>query len=319
MYKPFDQLHKALLAAFLGRLGRVDSEREVPSQLQYIDTEFEPDERAAHGATLGWLGRMAAAGTCLIECFSEPPGIEEVGACVRKQLVVHQERQLAARRGKHGRTPMPRLWIVTAGRPEAALHAYHAQPMSDWPAGFWHTRPAARMHVVIVRELPELPETLLLRLLGRGPTLDQALRELERLAPDTLERRPALPLVLAFSKAISQNDLEDHDMQPLQKLMAVYADIISEAQETGLERGIRKGHARGRKEGRATGRKEGRATGRKEGLVEGERAILSRLLTRRFGPLPAAATARIQRADLATIERWSDRLLTATSLDDVLD
>jgi hypothetical protein len=206
---------------------------------------------------------------------------------------------------------MPRLWIVSAGRPEAALHAYHAQPMADWPAGFWHTRPAARMHVVIVRELPEVPETLLLRLLGRGPTLDQALRELERLAPDTLERRLALPLVLAFSKAISQNDLEEHDMQPLQKLMAVYADIISEAQETGLERGIRKG--------RATGRKEGRVTGRKEGLVEGERAILSRLLTRRFGPLPAAATARIRGASLATIERWSDRLLTAASLDDVLD
>jgi hypothetical protein len=287
MYKPFDQLHKALLAAFLGRLGHVGAEREVPSQLQYIDTEFEPDARAAPGAALGWLGRIASAGACLIECFSDPPSVEDVDACVRKQLVVHQERQLAARREGQNRPPRPRLWILSAGRPEAVLQAHEARPMPDWPPGFWQARPAARMHLVVVRELPEVPETLLLRLFGRGPTLAQAVRELEALEPDALEHRLARPLVVAFRKGIAQTDLEDHDMQALQELMAVYADIISEAEEKGLK--------------------------------QGECLVLIRLLTQRFGPLPEETTARIRRADRATLERWTDRFVTARSLDDVLD
>lgn len=291
MYKPFDQLHKALLTAFLGRLGQVGAEREVPSQIQYIDTEFEPDERVTQGGALGWLGRMAEAGSCLFECYSDPPSIDDVDACVRKQLVVHQERKLAARRGGQHRPAKPRLWIMSAGRPEAVLRAYEARPMPDWPLGFWHARPAARMHLVVVRELPDVRETLLLRLFGRGPTLAQALRELDALAPDALERRIALPLVVAFRKGISQNDMEDQDMQALQELMAVYADIVNEAQEKGLEQGRR----------------------------QGERAVLVRLLTQRFGPLPRTAVARIRRANLATLERWTDRVLTAGSLDDVLD
>jgi hypothetical protein len=299
MHKPFDQFHKALLVGLLDSLGRVDAELEVPSQTQYIDAAFEPDERARQDGSLGWLGRMAAAGACLFECYSEPPSIEDMQACVRKQLVMHQARQLAARRKRRLRMPMPRLWLLSAGRPEVVLRTYETQPMRDWPVGFWHVRPPDPVHLVIVRELPELPETLLLRLFGRGPTLVQALRELEALPPARFERQVALPLVLAFRRGISQNDLEEHDMQAYQELMAVYAEIINEAQEKGL--------------------RKGRRAGRKEGRAEGERAILVRLLTQRFGPLPGDATARIRRADLATIERWTDRFVTARSLDDVLD
>jgi Domain of unknown function (DUF4351) len=238
---------------------------------------------------------MAEAGSSLFECYSDPPSVEDVEACVRKQLVVHQERKLAARRGRQDRPPKPRLWLMSAGRPDAALHAYEARPMPDWPLGFWQARPAARTHWVLVHELPAVPDTLLLRLFGRGSTLAQALGELEALAPDALERRVALPLVLAFRRGISQNDLEDQDMQAYQRLMAVYDDMINEAQEKGLKKG------------------------RREGLMEGERAVLVRQLTRRFGPLPRKAAARIRRADQATLERWSDRVLTAGTLDDVLD
>lgn len=45
--------------------------------------------------------------------------------------------------------------------------------------------------------------------------------------------------------------------------------------------------------------------------------VLIRLLTRRFGDLSEDTLARIQRADLETIERWTDQVLTARSLDDV--
>ncbi|MCG8420795.1 MAG: DUF4351 domain-containing protein, partial [Proteobacteria bacterium] len=62
----------------------------------------------------------------------------------------------------------------------------------------------------------------------------------------------------------------------------------------------------------------GRDEGRDEGRQAGQRAIVLRLLTKRFGPLPPAALERIEQADTSTLEHWADRLLTADSLDEVL-
>lgn len=52
---------------------------------------------------------------------------------------------------------------------------------------------------------------------------------------------------------------------------------------------------------------------------EGEAPLLRRLLTRRFGPLPAAVTARIASASAAGLETGADRLLDAASLDAVFE
>ena len=59
------------------------------------------------------------------------------------------------------------------------------------------------------------------------------------------------------------------------------------------------------------------AEGRKEGREAGERAIVLRQLMKRFGPLPAAAVERVEQADVATVEEWAERLLTAETLDQV--
>ena len=57
--------------------------------------------------------------------------------------------------------------------------------------------------------------------------------------------------------------------------------------------------------------------GRVEGRTEGHARLLRKLLTVRFGALPASARARIADADEATLSRWGVRLLTAETLDDV--
>lgn len=57
--------------------------------------------------------------------------------------------------------------------------------------------------------------------------------------------------------------------------------------------------------------------GRQEGQIEGERALVHRLLERRFGELPAWAEQHIAVADVATLEQWGLRLLDATSLEEV--
>ena len=58
-----------------------------------------------------------------------------------------------------------------------------------------------------------------------------------------------------------------------------------------------------------------KAEGRAEGEVKGEAKSLTRLLERRFGPLPAAIKSRVDRADLKQLDAWIDRVLDVQSLD----
>lgn len=71
------------------------------------------------------------------------------------------------------------------------------------------------------------------------------------------------------------------------------------------------------------GREEGLQEGRQEGLQEGRQEerirLLLKLLSLRFGELPAEITARIQGADEQALERLSERVITAATLGCVFD
>lgn len=72
------------------------------------------------------------------------------------------------------------------------------------------------------------------------------------------------------------------------------AEAMLTIQEALEQRGLEKGLEKGRREGR--------------------QAVLVRLLRRRFGDLPAAVLARIDRADEETLDRWSEEFLDAPTL-----
>ena len=55
-----------------------------------------------------------------------------------------------------------------------------------------------------------------------------------------------------------------------------------------------------------------------EGEIEGKIDGLARLLSRRFGPLPAWAEQRIAKANGDQLDAWFDGLLDAENLSDLL-
>lgn len=75
-------------------------------------------------------------------------------------------------------------------------------------------------------------------------------------------------------------------------------------------------------EGRLAGEKDGRLAGEKDGLKrgreEGERLVLEKLLTLKFRELPAAARERLGSATTEELDLWAERILTATTLEEVL-
>jgi predicted transposase YdaD len=75
---------------------------------------------------------------------------------------------------------------------------------------------------------------------------------------------------------------------------------------------------KGRQEGLEKGLEQGIERGIEQGIGQGEARVLLRLLTLKFGPLPEAVQTRVDSADADTLLRWSERVLTAESLNDVL-
>lgn len=59
------------------------------------------------------------------------------------------------------------------------------------------------------------------------------------------------------------------------------------------------------------------AEGRKQGIEEGQRKILIKQLTLKFGELPDGILQQIRAADHEHLERWAERILVARTIDDV--
>ncbi len=62
----------------------------------------------------------------------------------------------------------------------------------------------------------------------------------------------------------------------------------------------------------------GELRGEKRGEQQALRRMLQKQLTVRFGPLPQWATLKLEGADVPTLERWGERVLTAASLEEAL-
>ena len=81
----------------------------------------------------------------------------------------------------------------------------------------------------------------------------------------------------------------------------IVTGVFQRGHDAGIEQGIEQGIERGIEQGRA----------------EGERAVLERLLKRRFGRLPPEAAERLRRAPEAELETWADKVLDAGTLDEL--
>ena len=65
------------------------------------------------------------------------------------------------------------------------------------------------------------------------------------------------------------------------------------------------------------GREQGVQQGREEGLEQGQRALLIELLETKFGKLDEQVLRRLEAADALARKRYAQRILTATTLDEV--
>ncbi|HJL42159.1 MAG TPA: DUF4351 domain-containing protein, partial [Myxococcales bacterium LLY-WYZ-16_1] len=110
----------------------------------------------------------------------------------------------------------------------------------------------------------------------------------------------------------------------MEKIVSTFVEEwMREGEVRGRARGQAEGRAQGQAEGRARGQAEGRAQGqaegRAQGQAEGRAEICSRLLARKFGPLPHDVQQRIHGATPEQLLTWSERILEAGTLEAVFE
>ena len=142
------------------------------------------------------------------------------------------------------------------------------------------------------------------------------LSDLLTLIEQVEDRATALEILESLLRYYVQGTgrVEEHDVRALLEQNPTGDPIM----QTFIDRYIEQGRKEGIEQGIARGRQEGWREGKQKGWQEGEAAMLLRLIDRKFGPPSEPVRERITSADPETLLRWSDRILTADSLDAVL-
>ena len=246
----FDQFGKQMVRTALETRGPVETDAEVAADTRRIDLWFMPNPaRGSEPDHLGVLGRIAD-GPSTFEFFHNTPSGEDLAAC----LIKHGEfRHVLSLR----KTPpsVPTQWVISSGRPDGGIDGLWLRPVAGSPGGIYEGPPLLWTRLVVVNELPVTRDTLLVRLLGAGAVLKQAIAELKELHAEAPERTLALPILLRLrltvpSDPAKQTTDDQEFLMDTQDIVETWRrEAVQEGVKQGVEQGIRQGVEQGIKQG----------------------------------------------------------------------
>jgi hypothetical protein len=283
---------KDYLETFLSSSGDVKTSLDVTAKTQEIDVYFRPTSPEMP-PELGLLGRLAQT-PCLLEPHRNPVTIEGIIACLSKLFTVREQLQREAHRNQQPLLAenIPRLWILTPTASQRIITAFSALNHPDWGEGIYFLPPALTTSLIVLHQLPETPETLWLRLLGRGGTRSRAIDELEALSSNHPFKSAALKLLYNLSRnlqALPKRTQEERKF--IMRLAPLY--------EQDREAAIQKGEA--------------------IGLQKEASKLVLRQLKRRFGQLPPHITETIQKLSVEKLEDLGEALLDFNIQSDLIN
>jgi len=167
--------------------------------------------------------------------------------------------------------------------------------VENWFPGIYFLGKSLRTAVVVIHQLPVIPETLWLRLLGKGRVQQRAIEEVQALDINNPLRSKAIDLLanLKSTLEVNQNlDVEDRDL--VMQLSPIYEQRLAEAIQQGREAGIQEGI--------------------QEGIQTERRMIIETLLRVRFGTLDNSLQAIIEPLLASSPEEFSSFLLQLSNL-----
>jgi hypothetical protein len=249
-----DQFAKQYLTELLTPYGEVETSKDITAEVRQIDLLFIPDPQPAQSLEkLGLLGRMAT-NYAIFEPFRNPVSKSEIRSCIGKLFDVHADLERQAKRNETriNETELPQLWIFTPTASVDILKSFNGTlDETNWGKGIYFLSTGLKTVVVAIHQLPSTPETLFLRVLGRGKVQRQAVEELEALANNSPFLGDIIELVHNLIAVLSarqrqEHDIDQDDQELIMKLSQMYQQQLEEikkqerqeGEKLGLDRGI---------------------------------------------------------------------------------
>ena len=279
-----DKFAKDYLEELLKDYGEVKASEKVAGEIKEIDVLFTPaKQQNSNLQILGLLGRFAEY-PAIIEPFRNPASTDEICDCILKLLEVKAllRREAKANKTKLEDSEIPKLWVFTPTISETRLSSFGTMQKEGWLSGVHFLPDALRTAIVAIHQLPQTPETLWLRLLGRGSVQSQAIIELQALPLDHPYQKTTLELVYNLRENLRVNQqLEADDRELIMRLEPLYQ------------------------------------RDREQAVQSGEQRLVLRLLNRRIGEIDTSLIERIKGLSIEQLENLGEALLDFSSVADL--
>ncbi len=178
------------------------------------------------------------------------------------------------------------MWVLTPTISETRLSSFGTIQKEGWLSGVHFLPDALRTAIVAIHQLPQIPETLWVRLLGRGSVQSQAIVELQALPLNHPYQKATLELVYNLRENLRVNqELEEDDRELIMRLEPLY--------QRDREQAIQ------------------------EGNKQGEQRLVLRLLNRRIGEIDASLIERVQGLSIEQLENLGEALLDFSNVADL--
>jgi Domain of unknown function (DUF4351) len=287
---PHDQFAKNLLEALLAAGGQVTTALTIDSEVREIDVYFLPTQNPQTIADLGLLARCAAQ-PAAFEPFRNPVSTAEIRSCMSKLYDLHRETVRQAK--KDGRKitedELPNLWILTPTLAAPTLTGFGAINEEGWADGVYLLPPLQKTGIIVIHQLPTIPETLWFRLLGKGKVQQQAIAEVAALSIDSPHRTDALKLFGNLRIILeSQKSKKIEDQELIMQLSPLYLAEIQAAEDRGRQIGKRH-----------------------------EENLIIRLLNRRVGAISLQLQEKIKTLPLEKLDNLGEAILDFVEIEDL--
>ncbi|MCT7992673.1 hypothetical protein [Laspinema olomoucense] len=233
----YDQFAKQYLTELLSPFGEVEASRAIAAEVREVDVIFSPaSDHPPEVAILGLLGRLATT-AAIFEPFRNAVQPAEIRSCLSKLFELFNEfdRQANRENTRLNEAQLPHLWILSPTVSQAVLSGFKAElDVENWGEGIYFLGKSFKTGIVVIHQLPKTPETLWLRMLGKGKVQKQAITELRELPEDNPFRVQTLELLYNLLTILEvRQDLETEDQSLIMELSPLYSERLENAIQQG--------------------------------------------------------------------------------------
>lgn len=193
---PMQQLGQGILGAAMDAADMVPFSAVIGLEPDFLDLYFEPDPLGVPAP--GLLGEITRT-PCILAPFHETPDADEGREAMRLGLGLWAMRDRNADKAHAERPEVAQSWMISTDPPEVLIRGFGLAPRE--PRGLYAGARMLASNAAVLSELPKTRDTRMLRLLGTGTLLEEALAEVAALPADTAEGRAARAALVAVTAA----------------------------------------------------------------------------------------------------------------------